>query len=129
MLINPWNFAGLGGKKGDEYWVLGAQFLQHYYTIYDYGEKKIGLVESKTSLIGDKSKIKDSTPETPKKEVSAEAEPKPMKKIATEDVAPQADIASSARAKKSGRGVEVSIEIDNNNSGLLVTPTSSNVVI
>ena len=77
MLINPWNFSGLGGKKGDEYWVLGAQFLQHYYTIYDYGEKKIGLVESKTSLIGDKSKIKDSTQETPKKVVAETAAPAP----------------------------------------------------
>ena len=52
LMINPWNFAGLGGKEGEEYWVLGAQFLQHYYTIYDYNAKKIGLVESKTGLIG-----------------------------------------------------------------------------
>ena len=64
LLINPWNFSGLGGKKGDEYWVLGAQFLQHYYTIYDYGQKKIGLVESKTSLIGTKPDIKSTTPES-----------------------------------------------------------------
>ena len=24
LMINPWNFAGLGGKAGEEYWVLGA---------------------------------------------------------------------------------------------------------
>lgn len=52
LLINPWEFQGLGGKEGEEYWVLGAQFLQNYLTIYDFGEKKIGLVESKTSVIG-----------------------------------------------------------------------------
>jgi hypothetical protein len=75
LLINPWNFSGLGGKKGDEYWVLGAQFLQHYYTIYDYGQKKIGLVESKTSLIGAKSDIKTTTPESKlKKKVEQPAE-------------------------------------------------------
>lgn len=27
LLLTPWDFAGLGGKKGEEYWVLGAQFL------------------------------------------------------------------------------------------------------
>jgi len=24
LLLTPWDFAGLGGKKGEEYWVLGA---------------------------------------------------------------------------------------------------------
>ena len=55
LMINPWEFAGLGGKEGEEYWVLGAQFLHHYYTVYDYKEKKIGLVESKSSMINDKT--------------------------------------------------------------------------
>lgn len=27
LLITPWQFQGLGGKDGEEYWVLGAQFL------------------------------------------------------------------------------------------------------
>jgi hypothetical protein len=27
LLLTPWDFAGMGGKKGEEYWVLGAQFL------------------------------------------------------------------------------------------------------
>ena len=39
----------MGGQPGEEYWVLGAQFLQNYYTIYDFDKKKIGLVESKTT--------------------------------------------------------------------------------
>jgi hypothetical protein len=24
LLFTPWEFAGLGGKEGEEYWVLGA---------------------------------------------------------------------------------------------------------
>jgi len=24
LLLTPWDFAGMGGKKGEEYWVLGA---------------------------------------------------------------------------------------------------------
>jgi hypothetical protein len=52
LLISPWNFAGLGKKnEKDEYWILGAQFLQNYYSVYNFKEGKIGLVESKTSKI------------------------------------------------------------------------------
>lgn len=43
---------GMGGKPGEEYWVLGAQFLQNYYSIYNFKDKKIGLAESVTSMIG-----------------------------------------------------------------------------
>lgn len=39
-------------NKDHDYWVLGAQFLHNYYTIYDFQEHKIGLVESVTSKIG-----------------------------------------------------------------------------
>ena len=27
LMITPWDFDGLGGKQGEEYWALGAQFL------------------------------------------------------------------------------------------------------
>ena len=57
LLFTPWNFAGLGGKPDEEYWVLGAQFLQNYYTMYDFKDKKIGLVESSTSTINDEIKL------------------------------------------------------------------------
>uniref|UniRef100_A0A7S3CH47 Peptidase A1 domain-containing protein n=1 Tax=Strombidium rassoulzadegani TaxID=1082188 RepID=A0A7S3CH47_9SPIT len=50
LLFTPWQFQGLGGKKGEEYWVLGAQFLQNYYSIYDFKSKKIGLVQSISSV-------------------------------------------------------------------------------
>ena len=52
LLFTPWDFVGLGGKeKGEEYWVLGAQFLKNYYSIYDFKNKKIGLVESKSAQV------------------------------------------------------------------------------
>lgn len=54
IMITPWEYMGIGGNKNDEYWVLGDQFLQNYYSIYDFKEKKIGLVESVTSKINKK---------------------------------------------------------------------------
>jgi len=36
-----------GREDGGNYWVLGDIFLQNYYSIYDYPNEKIGLVESK----------------------------------------------------------------------------------
>ena len=52
LLLSPWEFAGLGAKnKDEEYWVLGAQFLQNYYSIYNFAEGKIGLVESVSSRL------------------------------------------------------------------------------
>jgi hypothetical protein len=50
LLVSPWKFAGMGAKsEKEEYWVLGAQFLQNYYSMYDFKDHKIGLVESVTS--------------------------------------------------------------------------------
>lgn len=49
LLFSPWEFKGVDMKEGEEYWILGAQFLQNYYTMYDFEKKKIGLVESVTS--------------------------------------------------------------------------------
>jgi len=52
LLLTPWDFKGLGSKqKGEDYWVLGAQFLKNYYSMYDFKQKKIGLVESVTSQL------------------------------------------------------------------------------
>ena len=52
LMLTPWQFKGLGKEKGEEYWILGTQFLQNYYTIYHFGQKKIGLIESVTSTRG-----------------------------------------------------------------------------
>jgi hypothetical protein len=42
---------GLGAKqRGEDYWVLGTQFLKNYYSIYDFKNKKIGLVESVSAI-------------------------------------------------------------------------------
>lgn len=35
------------GDGGSQNWLLGDQFLQYFYTIFDYKNKKVGLVESK----------------------------------------------------------------------------------
>lgn len=35
------------GEGGSQNWLLGAQFMQNYYTIFDYDKKKVGLVPSK----------------------------------------------------------------------------------
>lgn len=35
------------GDGGSQNWLLGAQFMQNYYSIFDYEKKKIGLVPSK----------------------------------------------------------------------------------
>jgi len=66
LLFTPWEFAGLGGKEGEEYWVLGAQFLQNYYTMYDFKTKKVGIIESVSSSIDEGDNIK--IPEEEKKE-------------------------------------------------------------
>lgn len=37
LLMTPWKFQGMGDKNPDnDYWVLGAQFLHNYYTVYDF---------------------------------------------------------------------------------------------
>jgi hypothetical protein len=49
LMITPWKFSGWGGSEDDDYWALGAQFLQNYYTIYDFEKLRVGVVESKTA--------------------------------------------------------------------------------
>ena len=56
LMIRPWKFDGPGKKEGDDYWILGVQFLKNFYTIYDFKNKKVGLVESKTSVIPQNTK-------------------------------------------------------------------------
>ena len=36
-----------GVNAATQYWILGDIFLQNYYSIYDYPNKRIGLIESK----------------------------------------------------------------------------------
>ena len=69
LLVSPWKFAGMGAKsETEEYWVLGAQFLQNYYSMYDFKEHKIGLVESVTSRMinqkGAATKTKEASSST-----------------------------------------------------------------
>jgi hypothetical protein len=75
LLISPWKFAGMGAKsEKEEYWVLGAQFLQNYYSIYDFKDHKIGLVESVTSrMIGQKPSATQTSTPTPEAVAAIEA--------------------------------------------------------
>lgn len=57
ILLTPAERNEVGKKAGEEYWILGAQFLHNYYSIYDFDNKKIGLVESKTSAIDSKKPL------------------------------------------------------------------------
>ena len=39
-----------GVNSATQYWILGDIFLQNYYSIYDYPNKRIGLIESKNMI-------------------------------------------------------------------------------
>ena len=49
LLLNP-NDMQIGANYGENYWVMGAQFMQAQYTIYDYDKWRVGLVESSNSF-------------------------------------------------------------------------------
>jgi len=42
LLLHPYD----SSYGSDSKWVLGAQFLQNYYSIYDFENHRIGLIES-----------------------------------------------------------------------------------
>ena len=45
LLLNP-NDMQIGARYGEDYWVMGDQFMQQFYTIYDHKNWRVGLVES-----------------------------------------------------------------------------------
>ena len=49
LLLNP-NDMQVGANYGDNYWIMGDQFMQKYYTIYDHAGWRMGLVESKNTF-------------------------------------------------------------------------------
>jgi hypothetical protein len=49
LLLNP-NDMQIGANYGDNYWIMGDQFMQKYYTIYDHANWRMGLVESKNTF-------------------------------------------------------------------------------
>ena len=54
MLISPSDTLGLLDKEteqtGFDQWLIGDQFLQNYYSIFDYENKQIGFIESNTDM-------------------------------------------------------------------------------
>ena len=51
LLLTPSN-EKFGNGDPTDYWVLGDIFLQNYYSIYDYPNKKVGLIQSRTGGSG-----------------------------------------------------------------------------
>jgi len=47
LLLNP-NDMQIGARYGENYWIMGDQFMQAYYTIYDHEKWRVGLIESNT---------------------------------------------------------------------------------
>jgi len=46
LMLNP-NDMQIGARYGENYWILGDQFMQAYYTIFDHEKWRVGFVESK----------------------------------------------------------------------------------
>ena len=44
-MLNP-NDMQIGARYGENYWIMGDQFMQAYYTIFDQAKWRVGLVES-----------------------------------------------------------------------------------
>ena len=51
LTLSPSDDIGIVGNNKEEYWVMGAQFLQNYYSIFDFKTKRIGFVESKSAML------------------------------------------------------------------------------
>ena len=49
LLLNP-NDMQIGARYGEDYWVMGDQFMQAYYTIFDNKNWRVGLVESNNNF-------------------------------------------------------------------------------
>lgn len=44
-MLNP-NDMQVGARYDESYWIMGDQFLQNYYTIFDVEQGKVGLIQS-----------------------------------------------------------------------------------
>lgn len=51
LIISPWDQIGVGVKPNEEFWVLGAKFLQNYYSLYNFDKNIVGFVESVSSKL------------------------------------------------------------------------------
>ena len=60
LLLNP-NEMQIGARYGENYWVMGDQFMQAYYTIFDKKNWRVGLVESKNVFDSSESGPKPDT--------------------------------------------------------------------
>ena len=49
LLLNP-NDMNVAARPNENYWILGDQFMQAYYTIYDVKCLKVGFVPSSNTF-------------------------------------------------------------------------------
>ena len=51
LLISPSGALNLEDPATAPYWIVGDQFLQSYYSIFDFENKRIGLIEAKSDPV------------------------------------------------------------------------------
>jgi len=61
LLLNPSDMQ-IGARYDESYWVMGDQFMQKYYTIYDHQKWRVGLVESKNEFASPTASSSDGVP-------------------------------------------------------------------
>lgn len=59
MLLTPSN-EKFGKGASSDYWILGDIFLQNYYSIYDFPNGKVGLIDSRAGGVKDNSEPKET---------------------------------------------------------------------
>ena len=69
LLLNP-NDMQIGAHYGESYWLLGDQFMQSYYTIYDLKGWQVGLVQSNNEFPSENQSDEGSSGPAPEKKSS-----------------------------------------------------------
>lgn len=59
LMLNP-NDMQIGARYGESYWIMGDQFLQNYYTIYDVEKGQVGLIQSNNEFSSQGGEMSDS---------------------------------------------------------------------
>lgn len=78
LMLNPSDMQ-IGAQIGETQWVMGDQFMQAFYTIYDHEKRRVGIIQSANSFEsmngadsqpGDKKLLKDIQNDAKKEEDS-----------------------------------------------------------
>lgn len=49
FMLNPSDMQ-MGARFGESQWVMGDQFMQAYYTIFDHEKRRVGLIQSSNTF-------------------------------------------------------------------------------